>query len=367
MIDVKNEVQQLKPYEPGKPIEEVQKELGLDKVIKLASNENPFGCSPKAQSAIQQQLNNLHIYPDGYALQIREKVASHLNVEKEQLIFGNGSDEVILILCRALLSENSNTVMATPTFPQYKHNAIIDGAEIREVPLLPNGEHDLASMLTEIDEQTKIVWLCNPNNPTGNYISEEQLLPFLRKVPEHVLVVSDEAYYEYVVADDYPETIALIDEFPNLLILRTFSKAYGLASLRIGYGVGKPTLISAIEPAREPFNTSTLAHSAAISALDDQTFISECRKKNRTGLALFTAFCEKHDLQYYDTQANFILIDFKQSGDDVFHFLLKNGYIVRSGEALGFPTCVRITIGSQEENEGIISLLSDWLQKSARE
>lgn len=366
MIEVKKVVQQLKPYEPGKPIEEVQKELGLDKVVKLASNENPFGCSPKAQSAIQQQFNKLHIYPDGYALQIREKVATHLNIEKEQLLFGNGSDEVILILCRALLSEDSNTVMATPTFPQYKHNALIEGAEVREVPLTSNGEHDLAGMLSQIDEQTKIVWLCNPNNPTGNYISEEELLNFLQQVPDHVLVVSDEAYYEYVVAEDYSETIPLLDTFPNLLILRTFSKAYGLASLRIGYGVGHPSLISRIEPAREPFNTSTLAQAAAMAALDDQTFIQECREKNRTGLALFTAFCEKYELSYYETQANFILIDFKRSGDDVFHFLLNNGYIVRSGEALGFPTCVRITIGNQEENEGIISLLSDWIENSER-
>lgn len=365
-MQVKQQLIPLKPYEPGKPIEEVRRELGLDKVIKLASNENPFGCSEKAKEAIQQELEHLHIYPDGYAFQLREKVAEHLNVNKEQIIFGNGSDEVILILCRALLSPNNNTVMAHPSFSQYKHNALIEGAEIREVPLT-QGEHDLDEMLKQIDENTRIVWVCNPNNPSGNYIDKERFLSFLRKVPEDVLIVSDEAYFEYVVAEDYPDTISLLNEFPNLMVLRTFSKAYGLATLRVGYGVANEDFIRALEPARPPFNTSTIGHAAAIAALDDQQFIQSCVTKNRQGLQQFYNFCEEHALRYFPSQANFILIDFKQDADEVFNYLLSNGYIVRSGAALGFPTSVRITVGSKEENSDIINCLTDMLKAQERD
>lgn len=361
-MQVKSQLISLKPYEPGKPIEEVKRELGLEKVVKMASNENPFGCSEKAKEAIQNELSQLHIYPDGYAYNVREKVANHLNVKKEQLIFGNGSDEVILILCRALLSPEKNTVMAQPTFSQYKHNALIEGAEIREVPLI-NGEHDLDGMLEQIDENTAIVWVCNPNNPSGNYIDKERFISFLKKVPKNVLVVSDEAYYEYVVAEDYPDTISLLNEFPNLMVLRTFSKAYGLSALRIGYGVGNETFIRSLDPARPPFNTSSVAQAAAIAALDDQDFIQTCREKNREGIEQFYAFCEKFKLKCYPTQTNFILIDFNRNGDEVFQYLLKRGFIVRSGVALGFPTAVRITVGTKEENEEIIQRLTEMLEE----
>lgn len=361
-MQVKPQIIPLKPYEPGKPIEEVRRELGLDKVIKLASNENPFGCSNKAQNAIREELNHLHIYPDGYAFEIRKKVSEHLNVKKEQLIFGNGSDEVILLLCRALLSPENNTVMAHPSFSQYKHNALIEGAEIREVPL-DNGEHDLDKMLQQIDENTAIVWVCNPNNPSGNYIDNERFVSFLKAVPEDVLVVSDEAYHEYVIAEDYPDTISLVNEFANLMVLRTFSKAYGLAALRIGYGVANEDFIKAIEPTRPPFNTSTIAQAAAIAALDDQRFIQTCSKKNREGLQQFYSFCDEHNLSYYPSQANFILIDFNRSGDEVFDYLLQRGYIVRSGVPLGFPTSIRITIGSKEENAEIIECITQMLEE----
>lgn len=363
-MQIKPQLIPLKPYEPGKPIDEVKRELGLEKVIKLASNENPFGCSEKAKQAIQEELGQLHIYPDGYAYQLREKLANHLNVKKEQLIFGNGSDEVILILCRALLSPDKNTVMAHPTFSQYKHNALIEGAEIREVPLV-DGEHDLDEMLRRIDQNTAIVWVCNPNNPSGNYIDKDRFLAFLKAVPENVLVVSDEAYYEYVVAQDYPDTLSLLNQFPNLMVLRTFSKAYGLAALRIGYGVASEDFIKSLDPARPPFNTSTAAQAAALAALEDQPFIQACRQKNREGLKQFYAFCKEHELKYYPSQANFILIDFNRNGDEVFQYLLQRGFIVRSGAALGFPTAVRITVGSKEENQEIIQCLTNLLNEEA--
>jgi histidinol-phosphate aminotransferase len=361
-VKIKSQLEQLTPYQPGKPINEVKKEYGLDKVIKLASNENPYGCSPKVKEAILQTLNGLAVYPDGYARALREKLAQHLGVNETEIIFGNGSDEVVQIICRAFLETGTNTVMATPTFPQYRHNAVIENAEVREIPLV-DGNHDLDSMLQAIDEHTRIVWICNPNNPTGTYVQETSLLTFLKKVPKHVLVVVDEAYYDYAHAPDYPKTIPLLKQYENLMILRTFSKAYGLASLRIGYGVASEEIIRKLEPAREPFNTSTLAQAAALAALDDQAFIKECAEKNKQGLEAFYRFCEEHGLKYYRSEGNFILIDFGIEGNEVFQYLLERGIIVRSGNALGFPTSVRITVGSEEQNNEIFAALTKMLKE----
>lgn len=358
----KEQLLTLKPYQPGKSIEEVKRQYHLDTIVKLASNENPFGCSPNVLSAIQNMLPNLAIYPDGYATNAREALASFLKVDEKQLIFGNGSDEIIQIISRALLGKGVNTVMPAPTFPQYKHNAVIEDAEIREIPLI-NGEIDLEGMLSVIDEKTAIVWVCSPNNPTGVYVTKFNLIQFLQQIPKHVLVVLDEAYYEYVVAEDYCQSLELIQNYPNLIVLRTFSKIYGLASLRIGYGVANPAIIQALEPAREPFNVNTIAQMAIIAALEDQNFVEKCRETNRQGLAQFYHFCDKNSLSYYPSQGNFILIDFHTDGDEVFQFLLERGFIVRSGKALGFPTCVRITIGSKEQNEGILSKIQEFLAK----
>ncbi|KAA0550253.1 histidinol-phosphate transaminase [Bacillus sp. BGMRC 2118] len=362
---IKQQLETLTPYQPGKPIEEVKAMYGLEKIVKLASNENPFGSSPFVREAIQRSLNELTLYPDGYASQLREKLALFLDVSPNQLIFGNGSDEIIQIICRALLSKNTNTVMATPTFPQYKHNAIIEGAEIREIEL-SGGQHNLERMLSVIDEQTRIVWVCSPNNPTGTLTEKKELLSFIESVPSTTLVVLDEAYYEYVQSDDMLNSVSLLDRFNNVMFLRTFSKIYGLASLRIGYGIGNSDFINSIETVREPFNTSRFAQAAAIAAISDQQFVADCRVKNKEGLQQFVQFCEEHELNYYPSQGNFILIDFKEKklqGDEVFQYLLERGFIVRSGNALGFPTCVRITIGHFEDNQNIISLLGTMLKK----
>ena len=359
-MQIKEQLLSLKPYQPGKPIEEVKKEFNLTKVVKLASNENPYGCSEKAKQAILDELDKLAIYPDGYSALLRTQVAKHVGVNEEELLFGNGSDEVVQIICRALLSPQKNTVMATPTFPQYKHNAVIEGAEIREVPLV-DGDHNLDEMLTKIDENTTVLWVCTPNNPTGTYVKKQELLDFLSKVPKHVLVVVDEAYYEYVVAEDYPQTVPLLKDYPNLMILRTFSKAYGLAALRVGYGIANADLIRKIEPAREPFNTSRVAQAAAIAALEDPAFVSECSDKNKQGLQQFYQFCEDLKLEFYPSEGNFILIDFKRDSDEVFNALLKKGYIVRSGNALGFPTHLRITVGTEQQNAEIIEILKEFV------
>lgn len=360
MLKVKASMIGLKPYQPGKPIEEVKRELGLEEVIKLASNENPYGSSVKVEKAIIDEFQNIAVYPDGYARELREKTANLLGVKEEQLIFGNGSDEVILILCRSFLTNEDNIVTAKPTFSQYAHNAVIEGTEVKEVPL-DNGVHDLDAMLEAIDEKTKMIFVCNPNNPTGTYVNEESFLSFLKKVPDDVLVISDEAYYEYVTANDYPDTLPLLADYPNLMILRTFSKAYGLASLRVGYGIASAQLIQEIDPGRGPFNTNTIAQKAALTAIEDQDFIESCYRKNKIEMKKYEDFCEKNGFDYYPSQANFILMDLQKPGSDIFQYLLTKGFITRNGEALGFPTSVRITIGTPEQNNKIIAELTKWL------
>ncbi|MFZ4452288.1 histidinol-phosphate transaminase [Salibacterium aidingense] len=360
----KSQIIGMEPYKPGKPMEEVKRELGLSEVHKLASNENPYGPSPAVPKAVFEAAKRAEVYPDGYAAEIRGAVAACLDVHPSQLIFGAGSDEVILMLCRAFLTPETNTVMAAPSFSQYKHNAVIEGAEIREVPL-KNGSHDLPAMLQQIDENTRIVWVCNPNNPTGTYTTAEEFDAFIKQVPSDVLVVSDEAYFEYVTAPDYPDTLSRLSDYPNLMVLRTFSKAYGLASLRIGYGVASPDLIEVLDPVRPPFNTTTIAQSAAIAALDDQEYIKNCRDRNRKALDQFVDFCKKHGLSYLPSQTNFLLLDTGIPGNKMFEALLRKGIIVRSGEALGFPTSIRVTAGKDEQNHLFLQALEESIKENS--
>ncbi|MFS0776307.1 histidinol-phosphate transaminase [Neobacillus sp. 3P2-tot-E-2] len=362
----KKQLLTLTPYQPGKSIESVKKQYKLDQIVKLASNENPFGCSTKVLSALQSLQPGFAIYPDGYMTSLRESVASFLKVNLDELIFGNGSDNIIQIISRSLLHPGANTVMATPSFSQYKHNAVIEGAEIREIPLL-DGQHDLEKMYAAIDDNTNVVWVCSPNNPTGTYVSKNKLITFLDKVPAHVLVVLDEAYYEYVFADDYYDSIELTRTYTNLIVLRTFSKIYGLASLRVGYGVANRSIIQALEPAREPFNVNSFGQVAAQAALSDQEFVQACKEKNRQGLTQFYDFCERHNLEFYPSQTNFVLIDINADANQGFQYLLEKGYIVRSGKALGFPTSLRITVGSSDQNEGVLNALGEFLTKQNTE
>lgn len=361
----KKQMLTLHAYQPGRTTDQVKKQFGLDRVVKLASNENPFGSSEKVKEAVRSYADSFAIYPDGYTTELREALASFLNVSEKQLIFGNGSDEIILMISRAMLAPGKNTVMPTPSFPQYRHNAIVEGAEVREVPLA-GGDHDLDKMAAAIDENTAIVWLCSPNNPTGTYIPDSQLRAFLSRVPEHVLVVLDEAYYEYVTAEDYYDALSIVNEYRNVIVLRTFSKIYGLAAFRVGYGVANEELIATLDPVREPFNVNTLAQKAAVAAVSDQAFIESCRTANKAGLEQFYAFCRDNGLSYYPSEANFVLIDFGCDSDDVFTYLMSQGYIVRSGNALGVPGTVRVTVGSEEENDGVLEAMKRFLAEAVK-
>ncbi|MBO8154958.1 MAG: histidinol-phosphate transaminase [Bacillaceae bacterium] len=344
----KEVIQSLHPYQPGKATSDVKREFGLNRIVKLASNENPFGCSSEVKKVLKNSLDDINFYPDGHSRQLRQKLADHIGVHEDSLIFGSGSDEIVQMLCRTFLEPGTNTVMASPTFPQYRHHAKIEGAEVREVPV-KDGFHDLDSMLEEIDEHTRIIWLCTPNNPTGNYISETELFNFLKRCPEHVLIIIDEAYYEYVTAKDYPETIPLLKTYKNIMILRTFSKAYGLAGLRIGYGMADKFIIQSLNAVRGPFNTTSLTQKAALAALGDQSFIQYTREENKKNMQSLQAFCDEHNLGYYQSEGNFLLIHLPKSGMEVSQELLKHGFIVRPGELLGIDNTIRVTIGTKED------------------
>lgn len=358
----KQQVLKMKAYQPGKPIDEVKREYGLDEVVKLASNENPFGSSPKVEAYLKQQDVNFAIYPDGYAQNLRTAVAEHLQVNENQLIFGNGSDDLIAILTRALLYPGVNTVMADPSFSQYEHNAVIEGAEVRKVPCV-DGYHDLEGMFASIDENTSIVWICSPNNPTGTIVPYTELTAFLAKVPKDVLVVLDEAYIEYVTDETYGDTLQLINEYENLILLRTFSKAYGLASFRVGYGIANAQVIANLDPVRAPFNNTVLSQAVAAIALSDQDFIKECVALNEAGKKQFVAFCEKHGLHYFPSQTNFVLFEVKADSQTVFEECMKRGFITRSGAALGVPGYLRVTVGTEAQNAKFLSILEEVLKE----
>jgi histidinol-phosphate aminotransferase len=358
----KKNIMHLPVYQPGKPLEEVKKELGLSEVIKLASNENPFGCSPKAKEAVIAELVNTSMYPDGGSVELAQVIAQQLNVETNQLIFGAGSDEVIMMIARAYLERGDENVMASHTFPQYKHNAEIEGAISIEVPL-SNGTHDLEAMLAKVTERTKIVWICNPNNPTGTMLSHQEIKQFLAKISPTVLVVLDEAYAEYNMTSEYPDGLQLLKQHKNVILLRTFSKIYGLASLRIGYGIGHPEVIRSINQVREPFNTTRFAQAAAIAAAQDQDFIAQCREANAQGILLLAAAFDRWGLTYFPAHGNFIMVDVNRPAKLVFEGLLRKGFIVRGGHNLDFPSSIRVTIGSQEQNEKFLHALESVLQE----
>ena len=352
----------MKAYQPGKPIEEVKNLFGLDEVVKLASNENPFGSSPKVKQFLQKDESNHAIYPDGYAQSLRTSLANFYGVAENELILGNGSDDLIAIITRALLYPGVNTVMADLSFSQYWHNAEIEGAEVRKVPL-KNGVHDLEAMQEAIDENTSVVWVCNPNNPTGTIVSDETLSAFLAKVPKDVFVVLDEAYVEYINDASYKDTLHYFRDYPNLILLRTFSKAYGLASFRVGYGIAQADVIAKLDPVRAPFNNTILSQQVAQVALQDQEYIASCREANEIGKKQFVEFCEQNGLNYFPSQTNFVMFEVKAPSNVVFEEMMKRGFIIRSGAALGLEGYIRVTIGTEAQNARFLQLLAEVLNE----
>jgi histidinol-phosphate aminotransferase len=358
----KKALDSMQPYKPGRSIEEAKRMYGLDDVVKLASNENPYGCAPSVREYLTSAVTQHEIYPDGYASNLRSKLTQKLGVGEDALLFGNGSDEIVMIISRALLGTETNTVMATPTFPQYAHNAKVEGDEIREVSLKEDGQHDLEGFLNAIDDETAVVWVCNPNNPTGSLIPSDTLKAFLDQVPRNILVVLDEAYMEYITAPGYIDSINYLEQYPNIIVLRTFSKAYGLASFRVGYAIGHPEVISNLNKVRNPFNNNSLGLAVAEKALEDEAFIEHCRKLNYEQRQRFVQYASDKKLHLYDSETNFVLIEVPIDADDASEKLLQQGFIVRSGNALGTPGYIRVTIGSEEQMSKFFKAFDTLLQ-----
>ncbi len=353
-------VDKLTPYVPGKPIQEVQRELGLADVIKMASNENPLGPSPRAVNAVRKAVEEIHYYPEGSCFELRKILAKKLGVEENQLIFGNGSDELLLMISQAFFNPGDEIIQGDPalTFVEYRAVSNIAGAEPVFVPMKNYG-YDLAAMAEKINEKTKLVFIANPNNPTGSIVSKEEFAAFMEKVPEDVIVVLDEAYYEYVETADYPDSIDYIKNGANVIALRTFSKIFGLAGLRVGYGIARKELIDILERVRQPFNVNTLAQAGAAAALSDIRHVEASRRMNKEGREYFYGSFEVMGLKFVQSEANFVLVDVKKNGKEVAKRLTQEGIIVR---AIGTETTIRVTVGTKEQNERFIKTLKNILK-----
>ncbi|MCT4543591.1 MAG: histidinol-phosphate transaminase [Vallitalea sp.] len=360
MINCRKEVKALKAYVPGKPIEDVKREYNLEKVIKLASNENPYGCSEKAKNAIIKTLEAPSIYPDGNCTSLRNEISTKMNILPNQLIFGAGSDEIISMIARTFISPSDEAITCTPSFPQYKASVTAIGGKIIEVPLT-NHTYDLNGILEKVTERTKIIFISNPNNPTGTIITQKEQLDFIKKIPNNILIVLDEAYYEYVYDDNYPESLPLLEEYSNLIILRTFSKMYGLASLRIGYGISNPEIIDYLNRVRGPFNVTSQAQAGALASIQDNDFVTNTFKLNKSVKEYTYKKCDELGFDYIKTHGNFIMIDFRKPSLELFVELQKKGIIVRPGFYFGMDTYQRVTLGSQEEMEIFFEIIENLL------
>lgn len=354
---VRPSLHELKPYIPGKPIADVQRELGLDDVIKLASNENPVGPSKKAQEAIQAALTELHRYPDGGQLVLKSNLAAHHNVAEDMLLVGNGSDEVISLFCTTFVEPGNEIVVPSPSFSEYKFAASLMAGRTVEVPLRDGFEYDLNDFKNAITERTRIIFLCSPNNPTGTYIRHSELEQFLQEIPKDILVIIDEAYNEYVEAEDYAQGLDLLKKGYNVAVMRTFSKLFALASLRIGYTIANPEIVSYVNRVREPFNVNHLAQVAAVAALHDEEHIAVSRKINSEGKRMLYEGFEQLGMRYIPTETNFVLVDTGVDSKELFQVMLKLGVIVRDGGFFGLPTWIRVSIGLPDENSRFLTAL----------
>lgn len=357
----------LEPYPPGKPIEEVQRELGLARVVKLASNENPLGPSPRALEALRDPDNEFQLYPDGAAFALRQAVAAKLGVHPEQLVFGSGSDEILLLLSLTFLGPGLELVASQYAFVRAKMNAQIAGAATREVAVIPRHfEQDVEAMAHAVGKQTRAVYLANPNNPTGDMVPGDRVKALLEHLPDNVLFILDEAYCEFCADDpDYERSLAWLGDHPNLLILRTFSKAYGLAGLRCGYGIGHPDVIRDIERVRPPFNVTRAAQVAALAALGDEAHLRRTVEVNRAGLKQLAAGLAGLDVAVTPSHGNFLLMDVHRPAGAVFEGLLRRGVIVRPVGNYGLPTHLRVSVGTAEENEIFLAALRETLASGA--
>ena len=347
----------LQPYEPGKPVEDLARELGLEpgKIIKLASNENPLGPSPKARQAMIETLERSHFYPDGGGYYLREAIAEELGLSMANVILGNGSNEIIEFLGHAYLQPGDEVVVAKHSFAVYRLMAQLFGAKVVDVPD-PDFVADLDGMLAAITPRTKEVFIANPNNPTGTMVFQDDIDRFMSRVPEHVMVVFDEAYYEFL--DDAPDVLKYVRAGRNVVVLRTFSKIQGLANLRIGYGLAAPEIVEVLQRARQPFNANGIAQAGALAGMRDKTHMEDTRRVTDEGRNFLQAEFLDMDLEFVPSHANFVLVRVGD-GKKVFEALLRRGIIVRAMGSYGLPEWIRVSVGTMPQNKTFVAELRE--------
>jgi histidinol-phosphate aminotransferase len=358
-------IREIDAYIPGKPIEEVERELGM-RAMKLASNENPLGPSPLGMEAAKRALSESNRYPDGGSYYLREALAKRLEVPRESIIIGSGSTDLIHLAASVLLGPGESAVTSEGSFPLYYVAIEKMGAKLITVPL-KNYSFDLDAIARAVEPETKLIYIANPNNPTGTLFDAEAFADFLEKVPERVLVVMDEAYYEYVAMKNYSRSIELVREGKNILVLRTFSKVYGLAGMRVGYGIGPAELLTEIDKIRLPFPASGVAQAAALAALDDFEHVGRSIEVNREGLAQIEKGLREVGVKFVPSVTNFVLVEVGAGADALAEEMLKLGVIVRPMAWMGFPDAIRVSVGTVEENDAFLRVLGQLQRQVASE
>ena len=360
-------VQGLNPYQPGKPIEELERELGVTNTLKLASNENPMGPSTKVIDALHEPTPQLDLYPDGGGFILKEKLSKKLGVSQAQITLGNGSNDVLDMIARAFLCEGREAIYSEYAFAVYPISVQAVGATHKVAKALPEDHednpygHDLTAMQSLITDKTRVIFIANPNNPTGTWLNTTELDAFIAQVPENVIVVVDEAYFEYVIEEEYPDTLQWLEKYPNLIVTRTFSKIYALAGLRVGYAVCSEQIADLLNRVRQPFNVNTPALIGATAALDDEEHLQYCREINLKGIKFWRAACQHRGLEYIPTVGNFITINFERDATPIYNALLREAIIVRPIGNYGLPNHLRITISTPEENQQCLDALDKVL------
>jgi histidinol-phosphate aminotransferase len=350
----------LQPYVPGKPLSEIERELGISGSIKLASNENPLGPSPQVRAALEAQFAELSRYPDGGAYELRRALAAHHGLDAACVTVGNGSNDVLDMVARAFLWAGRESLFSQYAFAVYPISSMAVGATLRISPALHYG-HDLAAMRAMVNEQTGVVWIANPNNPTGTRLGKTALREFIESLPPQLIVVIDEAYFEYVQDDDFPDAGQWLGDFPNLIVTRTFSKAYGLAALRVGYGLSHPDIADLLNRVRQPFNVDSFAQAAALAAMQDTEHLRRSVEVNDQGMRQLVAGIERLGLDYIPSAGNFLTIDLGRDASSFDQALLQLGVVTRPVANYGLPNHLRVSIGLGEENARFLDALEQVL------
>ena len=359
-------IKRLQPYAPGKPIEELERELGIANAIKLASNENPLGCSKLAQHAIAQASAQIALYPDANAYYLKQKLSAKLGLRSNQLTIGNGSNDVLDLIARTFLETGAEAIYSQYAFLVYALIVQACGATARVAPALAAGNaqaygHDLDKMLSLVSGKTRVIFIANPNNPTGTWLQRGALKAFIDDVPAHIAIVIDEAYFEYVDFDDYPNALEWLDDYPNLIVTRTFSKIYGLAGMRVGYAVSSAEICDLLNRVRQPFNVNSLALAAATASLDDDDFVNASCGNNRKGLSQLAEYFTAKGIKCLPSAANFLTVNFGSASTGIYQQLLQRGVIVRALANYNMPDFLRISIGTEQQNSQLIEALEGLL------